>query len=98
MTEISGNLFAGRSDDWRAGYEAGIASFASELTLLRERQRDDWQQRALEIISQEEGFAANDPEGNVELHALRLTRVMTAKQILGTVRMSERVIAADDRR
>lgn len=50
-------------------------------------------ERALKIIADEERFAASDPPGNIELYALRIARVGTAKQILGDMDMSEPVTA-----
>lgn len=40
-------------------------------------------ERALKIIADEERLAANDSPDNINLYALRLVRVKTAKQILG---------------
>lgn len=42
------------------------------------------EERALQIIADEERFAASDP-GDIYLHALRVTRIGTAKQILGII-------------
>jgi hypothetical protein len=88
LAEIHGNT------QYTKGYGDALSAVERILALPHTGQpQEGLRERALKIIANEERFAATDDKSNIELFALRVARVGTAKQILGELPLDEPILA-----
>lgn len=84
MTTSSG--FAGRSPDWKEGYQAGVDTFAAELKALRDRSLSGRERHSPEDVAflREKGFSQTADE--IERLIAEVERLKSAIPVWMTAR------------